>query len=178
MRAFLVFALLCCAACRTQPYAFPVSDDGGGPPQSPLDFSTPRDSGTTVRDFGTPTDLPRPRPDLSRPGDLATNQTGCAELAQCLAQCNDQTCSDSCQSQASPAANNQFDQIIACALKHCLAAAGTTPPRCQSQTDQSDTCQTCLGDVVAPLFGGACQDPGPDCNASDCLLQIKMCLGS
>jgi hypothetical protein len=169
MRSLWLLVLVC-ASCRTQPYAFPVSDDGGSPPQPTLDFTTLHDAGPGPILL----DLAQPGPDLARPVDLAGGGTGCAALAQCLAQCNDQTCSSSCQSQASPAANMQLDGILNCALKHC--ESNGVMPSCQGPNDQSDTCGTCLSDVMAPIFGGGCTDQSPDCNTTDCALEIKMCL--
>jgi hypothetical protein len=166
MRALPLLVLIC-ASCRTQPYAFPVSDDGGSPPQPLLDFTMPHDFGNAVVDLG------RPGPDLARPVDLAGAGTGCAELVQCLAQCNDQSCTMTCQSQASPAASLQLNQMLECALKHC--ETNGVMASCQGPNDQSDACQTCLSDVLSPLVGGGCQNP-TDCNTTDCALEVKMCL--
>jgi hypothetical protein len=118
-----------------------------------------------------------PDNDMGMP-DAPSSTAGCESIAACLKACGSTSCEETCLSQANPIDLSKFHAVLDCGIAYCgEAGADGGSPRCQKVGEvyedapgaPAGSCQQCLDDALAPLFGQPCSSmSSPDCRPAAC----------
>jgi hypothetical protein len=109
---------------------------------------------------------------------------GCEGIGTCLSACTTLTCEQGCFDNADPFVAGPFNTSLQCGIQVCSEIGDGGDARCvrsgELYTDPpgaaAGTCQQCLSDVLAPLFGVACSNPSsPDCKPQSCHSAREAC---
>jgi hypothetical protein len=118
-------------------------------------------------------------------GMMMTGMTGCKGYLACLIACgSDTTCPTGCDNNVTADGMMKFQAAVACGQQQCLDAG-----ECQIDTTMTmlidatgrpaGSCNNCLNDSLAGLFGATCMNPAsPNCNPAMCDASNSACLSS
>ena len=99
------------------------------------------------------------------PHDMMT--LTCAQILSCEQACAQgaTSCALACISEGSSAAKTAFGSFLGCLLAACNPDAGNTNGSCTGATDQSASCQACLGGTgaSASMVGKPCHTEFVNC---------------
>ena len=125
-----------------------------------------------------------PGPDLSMP---MNGMTGCKGYVACLLACTDTACQTACDNNVTADGMTKYGDALTCDQLWCVNSS--SPKACMIDSTgtmlidatgrPTGTCNTCLGNSTAALFGTTCPTPSSaNCNPSTCTSSTNACLAS
>jgi hypothetical protein len=159
-----------------------VTTDGGVVPIEDM-------SGGPRADLAPPSSNPNPSPSPNpNPGTNPTpnpgpgsSMTGCNGYSLCLSSCFDPTCQMACDANVTAQGLQLEQEAESCGEMWCLDSGDCAPDATGTMLVDGQngvgSCDACLNDALADLFGTMCSSPyGANCNPSSCTFATSACL--
>ncbi len=121
-----------------------------------------------------------------------TSIKGCHGYAACMSACTTQTCLDNCGTKVTTQGQNLYNTSLGCGQEWCLGKNDPADPTHAGPGDctvdstgtqltdpkskPAGTCDSCLQNALAGLFGDSCSPPSSsNCNPSSCASTYSSC---